>query len=128
MFIKKILPYIAYQRSNISEHFSMVLKMYLTRSINMSNCCFSDGIVNFHLLQRVMSNHSVLSLIRLMCFYLCVEGALILRSTRPKRTHGQREEGPSPEQPEAAVPRDGGHGLGTRGTRHVRCGSISTVR
>lgn len=64
-----------------------------------------------------MSNRSVLSLITLLCSYLCVEGALILRSTRPKRTHGQREEGPSPEQPEAAVPRDGGHGLGARGVR-----------
>lgn len=66
--------------------------------------------------------------------YLCVKGAVILSSTRPKRTHAQREEGPSPEQPEAAVPRGGGHGLGTRGCQSTfvsvqfrRCYTTSLV-
>lgn len=50
--------------------------------------------------------------------YLSLEGALVLRSARPERTHGQREERPSPQQPQAAGPRArGGHGgcVGTPG-------------
>lgn len=42
--------------------------------------------------------------------YLWVEGADILSSTRHKRAQPQREEGPSPEQPEAAAPQSGLHG------------------
>lgn len=52
--------------------------------------------------------------------YLCVKGAPLLRSARTERVNWQREEGPSPQQPEAAAPLGGGHGCGLVGGQSAR--------
>lgn len=52
--------------------------------------------------------------------YLCVKGAPLLRSARNERVNWQREEGPSPQQPEVTAPLGGGHGCGLVGGQSAR--------
>lgn len=74
-------------------------------------------------------SHSSPSLIHLMsdlrrkgtwCLYLCVKAAPILCSACTQRVHGQREEGPSPQQPEVTAPLGRGHDGGLGGSLCAR--------
>lgn len=58
------------------------------------------------------------------CLYLCVKAAPILCSARTERVHWQREEGPSPQQPEVTALLGGGHDGRLVGSQSARACSL----